>query len=242
MLLVLDNFEHVLPGAAHVVDLIASCPRLKVLATSREPLHLQPERDVPVHPLAVPDLRRPQAAAALGEWPSLALFVQRARIAQPDFMLNEQNARSVAEICVRLDGLPLAIELVAARMKVLTPAAILARLDRQLMLLSSGERHFPGRHRTLQATIDWSYELLSPGEQALFRRFATFAGGWTLRAAEAVADVSELNVLEGIDALLDKSLLWRGTQPDAEPRFGMLETVRAFARNQLEAGGRTARS
>jgi len=237
VLLVLDNFEHVLPAAADVVELIESCPSLKVLATSREPLHLQLERDVPVHPLAVPDLRRPQTAAALGECSSLALFVQRARAAQPDFTLNEGNVRSVAEICVRLDGLPLAIELVAARMKVLTPAAILARLDRQLMLLSSGERHFPGRHRTLQATIDWSYELLTPGEQALFRRFATFAGGWTLRAAEAVADVSELNVLEGIDALLDKSLLWRGTQPDAEPRFGMLETVRAFARNQLEASG-----
>ena len=237
VLLVLDNFEHVLPGAADVADLIESCPSLKVLATSREPLHLQLERDVPVHPLAVPDLRRPQAAAALGEWPSLALFVLRARAAQPDFMLNEGNARSVAEICVRLDGLPLAIELVAARMKVLTPAAILARLDRQLTLLRSGVSDFPGRHRTLEATIDWSYELLTTGEQALFRRLAAFAGGWTLEAAEAVVEVNEMDVLEGIDALLDKSLLWRGTQPDAESRFGMLETVRAFARQQLEASG-----
>ena len=177
MLLVLDNVEHVLPAAADVVDLIDSCPSLKVLATSRQQPHLQLERDVPVHPLAVPDLRRPQAAAALGECSSLALFVQRARAAQPDFTLDEDNARSVAEICVRLDGLPLAIELVAARMKVLTPGAILARLDRQLMLLSSGD--FLGRHRTLEATIDWSYELLTPGEQALFRRLATFAGGWT---------------------------------------------------------------
>ena len=237
VLLVLDNFEHVLPGAAHVVDLIASCPSLRVLATSREPLHLQPERDVPVHPLAVPDLRRPQAAAVLGEWPSLALFVQRARMAQPDFMLNEQNARSVAEICVRLDGLPLAIELVAARIRVLTPAAILARLDPQLTFVRSGEKDFPRRHRTLEATIDWSYKLLSSKEQTLFRGLAVFAGGWTLEAAEAVSDVNELNVLDGIDALLDKSLLWRDTQPEAEPRFGMLETVRAFARHQLEAEG-----
>ena len=177
MLLVLDNFEQVVEAAGQVADLLASCPRLKVLVTSREVLHVRAEHEFAVPPLALPDPARLPRLAALARFPSVALFVQRVQAIKPEFRLTTANAREVAEICVRLDGLPLAIELAAARMKLMSPQALLARMGQLLMLLTGGARDVPTRQQTLRNTISWSYNLLSVEEQRLFRRLSVFVGG-----------------------------------------------------------------
>jgi predicted ATPase/DNA-binding CsgD family transcriptional regulator len=238
VLLLLDNFEQIVAARSSVATLLASCPRLHVLATSREALCLAAEREFPVHPLALPDLDAAASPAALARAASVALFVARAQAVQPRFALGRGNARVLAEICRRLDGLPLAIELAAARVKVLSPQAILTRLSRRLPLLVAGAADRPGRHRALRAAIAWSEDLLEPEERAVFRRLAVFSGGFTLAAAEAVAAApgpgDALGVIAG---LVNRSLLRHEPSRLGEPRFGMLETVREYAWEQLTAGG-----
>ena len=234
MLLLLDNCEQVLGAAPEIAALLARCPQLAVLATSREPLRVRAEHVFLVPPLPLPDPRHDEDPTALAQVPSVALFVERARATRPGFLLTPENAPSVAAICRRLDGLPLAIELAAARVRLLPPEALLTRLERSLPILTSGARDAPARQRTLRDTIAWSYDLLSAEEQALFRRLGVFAGGWTLDAAEAVASRSEaLGVLEGMTSLLDKNLVRQADPADDEPRFTMLETIREFALAQL---------
>jgi len=242
-LLLLDNFEQVLPAAPAIAELLAVCPRLKVLVTSRAPLHLRGEREFPVPPLPLPDVGGQPHADNLAANPAVILFVQRARDVRPDFALTDENAATVAEICRRLDGLPLAIELAAARTKLLSPSALLARLERRLPLLTGGPRDAPARQRTLRDAIAWSYDLLTEQEQALFRRLAVFVGGFTLEAVEGVAitpDDADVDPLDLVASLVDKSLLRQVDGPDGEPRFTMLETVREYALEQLQAAGEDA--
>jgi predicted ATPase/DNA-binding CsgD family transcriptional regulator len=242
VLLLLDNFEHLLAAAPFVADLLAACPRLTVLATSRAALGLSGEHEFPVPPLALPDVRRPVTAATLAQHAATALFIDRTAAIVPSFTLTEADANVVAAICRRLDGLPLAIELAAARTRVLSPAAILARLEQRLSLLTGGPRDLPARQRTLRDTVAWSYDLLEPAEQLLFRRLAVFAGGGTLAATEAVcgdatASERDLVVVDGLAALVAKSLLRREAGPDGEPRFTMLGTIREYAQERLAASG-----
>jgi predicted ATPase/DNA-binding CsgD family transcriptional regulator len=234
-LLVLDNFEHLLDAAPVISELLAAVPGLNVLATSRAPLHLSGERLLEVPPLALPG-PEPMPLARLRTIDSVCLFVERAQAVQAGFTLAEENAAAVAAICRRLDGLPLALELAAARVRLLPPAALLARLDQALPLLTGGPRDLPARQRTLRDTIAWSYDLLGEPERALFRRLAVFAGGWSMEAAAAVcADGTggAPAVLDGMASLVEHSLAQRHAGPDGELRFGMLETVREFAREQL---------
>jgi non-specific serine/threonine protein kinase len=238
LLIVLDNLEQVLACAPQLTELLAACPGLTLLATSREVLHVQGEHELPVSPLALPDKHRLLELTELRDTEAVALFVQRATAALPSFRLTAENAPAVAHICHRLDGLPLAIELAAARVKLLPPHGLLARLDHRLALLTGGARDLPERQQTLRATLTWSYDLLTPVEQCLFRRLAVFPGGCTLDAAEAVVmDGLGLDVLAGLGSLLDKSLLVRVEDPSGVARFRMLETVREFAADQLEASG-----
>jgi non-specific serine/threonine protein kinase len=236
ILLLLDNFEHVIEAAPDVAGLLVACPRLTLLVTSRAVLRLSGEYHVPLAPLALPVGQQLPSLAELTQIPAISLFLQRAQAANPDFRLTETNAATVAEICARLDGLPLAIELAAARVRLLPPPALLARLADRLALLTGGTRDHPARLRTLRNAIAWSYELLSPAEQTLFRCVSIFAGGCTLDAVEAVgasAGVSGLPALEGLGELVDRSLLIQEEQADGEPRFSMLETIRAFGLEQL---------
>ena len=240
MLLVLDNFEHVLAAATFVADLLETAPRLRLLVTSRAPLHLRAEHEYPVPPLALPSTDVLPPLSALAQCAAVALFVERAQSVKPDFVLTEANARAVAEICTRLDGLPLAIELAAARSKLLPPQAMLARLGRRLPLLIGGARDLPARQQTLRGAIAWSHDLLDKAEQRLFRRLSVFVGGWTVQAAETWCNPSadrSIEVLEGVASLLDKSLVRQDVPTDAEPRFGMLETIREYGLDQLEASG-----
>ncbi len=231
LLLVLDNLEHVVAVAApFVADLLAACPALRVLATSRVRLHLADEREVAVPPLAV-------ATADGSEPPAVRLFAERARAARPGFALGPDNADAVGAICRRLDGLPLAIELAAAWARVLPPPALLARLDPALPLLAGGPRDAPARQRTVRETVAWSCGLLSSGERVLFRRLAVFAGGFSLEAAEAVAGDGGIDVLAGVAALVEHNLLRAEDGIGGEPRFAMLETVRAYGLEQLAAAG-----
>jgi len=256
MLLVLDNFEHLLPAAALVAELLAACPSLKVLVTSRAALHLSGEREFDVPALALPWLTPLPPLDSLSNYSAVALYVQRTQAIKPGFRLAEANAPAVAEICVRLDGLPLAIELAAARSKLFSPAALLARLTEheRLALLTSDARDRPARQRTLRNTIDWSYNLLEPAAQTLFARLAVFAGGCTLEAAESVCgELPPLPRLEGsptptaqadrlqvdglLGALIDHSLVRHTDGPGGEPRFWMLETLREYALERLAASG-----
>jgi predicted ATPase/DNA-binding winged helix-turn-helix (wHTH) protein len=240
MLLVLDNFEHLMEAAPTVAKVLAAGCLLKILATSRGALHLYGEHEFPVPPLALPDLQCMPAVEVLGQYPALALFVQRAVAAKPDFELNRENARAVAEICTRLDGLPLAIELAAARVKVLSPSSMQLRLTSRLQLLTGGARDMPPRQQTLRATMDWSYDLLSALEQKLFRRLSVFVGGWTLEGAEAVCNIEgdlDLDWLDGMASMVDKSLAEQAPPMMGESRFEMLETIREYALGKLEASG-----
>jgi predicted ATPase/class 3 adenylate cyclase len=236
MLLVLDNFEQVLDAAGEVRRLLAVSPRSKILVTSRRPLHLRGEQSVPVAPLPVPDTGRPLHVDDVDRSAAVRLFVDRATAVDPDFALTEDNASQVAEICARLDGLPLAIELAASRVALLGPATMLRGMERRLPLLTSGPRDLPARQRTLRAVVGWSYELVAEADRVLFRRLSTLAGGWTLASASAVCDPdgAGIDVLEGIASLLDASLVHR-TTASGEQRFDMLQIVREFGLERLEA-------
>jgi predicted ATPase len=243
MLLVLDNFEHLTQAAPTVAELLAMGAQLKIMVTSRSALHIYGEYEFPVLPLALPDSHSTLGVEALARCPAVALFVQRAIAVRPDFELNRSNASAVAEICARLDGLPLAIELAAARVKVLSPASMLSRLTSRLQLLTGGSRDLPQRQQTLRAAMDWSYDLLSPAEQKLFRRLSVFAGGCNLEGVEAVCDTRsdlQLDLLDGMSSLLDKSLVCQAEQARGESRFRMLETVREYALEKLQANGEGA--
>jgi predicted ATPase/class 3 adenylate cyclase len=240
LMLLLDNFEQVLAAAPAVAGLLTSAPGLRLLVTSRTPLRLRGERVYRVPQLDVPDLRRPAVAAEVAEYESVRLFVERAHAAAADFAVSDENVEAVAEICVRLDGLPLAIELAAPRVRTLTPPALLRRLDQRLALLTGGAQDVDDRQRTLRATIEWSYDLLLAKEKTLLARLGAFVGGCRLEAAEAVCDFdgafgSEL--LDSLDSLVQKSLLRQRADSDDEPRFWMLETIREFAVEQLESSG-----
>ena len=239
LLLVLDNLEQVTSAAPALAGLLAACPRLTILATSRAPLRLRAEREFPVDPLELPGAPDSATTGSLAAVPAVALFLERARAIDPGFSLTDENAGAVVAICRRLDGLPLAIELAAARVKVLSPQAMLARLDNRLRLLAGGPRDAPDRQRTMRDAVAWSHDLLDAAERAFFRRLAVFVGGFDLAAAEAVAGAGDPSVdaLEGVSALVDKSLLRRGAGPDGDARFGMLETVREYALERLGSSG-----
>jgi predicted ATPase/class 3 adenylate cyclase len=243
-LLVLDNFEQVVAAAEVLEGLLASCPGLSILVTSRAVLHLSAEQVVPVTPLALPSLSTSDNEG-IAESAAVTLFVQRARHILPSFQVTPTNARAIAEVCVRLDGLPLAIELAAARVKLLPPQALLARLSQRLHLLSGGPRSLPARQQTLRSTIQWSYDLLGPQEQALFHLLSVFANGWQLSAAEALCQEigqADLDVLNSLSALLDNSLIQASEEGAEEPRFLMLQTVRDFGLERLEALGELERA
>ncbi len=236
MLLVLDNFEQILTAAPYLAELLAACPWLKLMITSRTPLRIRAEHQIPVAPLALPDVARVSDARMIAQFSAIALFLERARAVRPDFALTENNAKTVAAICTRLDGLPLAIELISARVKLLPPAALLERLSGRLLLQSDGLRDIEPRHRTLNNAIESSYQLLSTEEQTLFRRLGVFVGGWTLEAAEEVCSENlTLPILDGIASLLDKSLINQTATANGEPRFMMLETIREYALERLIA-------
>jgi non-specific serine/threonine protein kinase len=243
LLLLLDNFEQVVAAAPFLARLLAECAGLKLLVTSREVLRLRGEHEYPLAPLALPELGGDADVAALARNPAVALFCRQARAAKPDFALTEENAAAVAEIAVRLEGLPLSLELAAARVKLLPPAALLARLETRLKLLIGGARDLPERHQTLRDSLAWSYDLLGSGEQRLLRRLAVFAGGWTLEAAEAVcggrADLG-IDALEGLASLIDKSIVLREDGHDPS-RFRMLETIREFGAERLATSGEEAK-
>lgn len=242
-LLILDNFEHLMEAAPSVVDLLESSARLKLVVTSRLVLRIYGEQEFPVLPLPLPPDAPSLSPEELMEFASVALFVQRASAVRPGFRVTPENASAIGEICRRLDGLPLAIELAAARVKILPPASLLARIESRLQLLTSGARDLPARQQTLRRTIDWSYDLLEPAERKLFARLAVFGGGCTLEAAEAVCNTREdleLDLFEGMSSLVDKSLLRQQGGDDAEPRFFMLETIREYARERLQERGELA--
>jgi predicted ATPase/transcriptional regulator with XRE-family HTH domain len=241
LLLLLDNFERLLPAAPLLTVLLAGCPQLNILVTSRAVLHVQGEYEFPVSPLALPDLEPLPALEALASFPAVALFLQRAQAVRPTFQLTEANARAIAEICVRLDGLPLAMELAAARSKLLSPQELLARLSHRLAVLTGGPQDLPARQQTLRNTILWSYQLLDAQEQRLFRRLSVFAGGCTLQAAAAMCatldgDEGAGHLLECITSLLDKSLLQTIQQEGKESRLVMLETIREYGSEALNSG------
>ncbi|HEY7034069.1 MAG TPA: tetratricopeptide repeat protein [Thermomicrobiales bacterium] len=264
LLLVLDNFEQVVDAAPHLTDLLSACPRVTALVTSRTVLRVTGEQDYPVPPLPLPAPRQQALDDVVGS-AAVALFTARAKAANPGFSLSAENAATVAEICARLDGLPLAIELAAPWLRTLSPSALSDRLraqgHRSLPLLTGGARDQPARLRTMREAIAWSYDLLSPHEQALFRRLAVFAGSFTLDAAEAVCEAGQgdrgtealrpaplspcppvplsPSVLDGIASLVDKSLMQQATRPDGTPRFRMLETIREFGMEQLAVIGET---
>jgi predicted ATPase/DNA-binding SARP family transcriptional activator len=239
-LLVLDNFEQVVDAGPLVAELLASAPHLTVIITSRAVLHLSGEQEFEVPPLALPDRRHLRAPDQLTRYEAVRLFIERARAVKPGFEVTSRNASAVAEICYRLDGLPLAIELAAARIKLFPPAALLTRLNRRLLLLTGGARNLPLRQQTLRNTIEWSYDLLEASEQTLFRRLGVFMGGCTLAGAEAICNAEgdlPMRVIDGITALVDKSLLRPEEDEDGEPRFVMLETIREYALERLVEHG-----
>jgi predicted ATPase/class 3 adenylate cyclase len=236
-LLILDNFEQVVDAAPLVQQLLSVAPGLVVLATSREPLLLRGEQEYPVGPLPAPSVGARISPEEALVFPAVQLFVERAQAVKPAFSLLDSNVADVVAMCHRLDGLPLAIELAAARVRLLPPSALLARLDRRLAILTRGARDLPERQQTLRATIAWSYDLLDPAEQQLFARVAVFAGGFTLEAADAVCQAAgglELDLLDGIDSLVQKNLLRQAEGPGGDSRFSMLETIREFALELFE--------
>lgn len=239
MLLVLDNFERVTTAALLLVRLLAGCPRLKSLVTSRVALMVRGEQRFVVQPLETPaPSTHPDAATVEGS-PAVILFVERARAVDPAFRLTDANAAAVAELCRRLDGLPLAIELLASRASLLPPEALLTRLSTGLGLLEGGAPDAPGRQQTMRGAIVWGYDLLTEDRKALFRRLSVFEGGCTIEAAEAVCagPGESLDVLGGLSSLVDASLLRREMEPDDEPRLRMLAVIREHARELLVESG-----
>lgn len=241
-LLILDNFEQVATAAPQLKGLLAMCPQLKILVTSRIVLGLLEEQEFYVPPLALPDLTRLLPCKDLSQVAAVSLFLQRVRAARPDFELTSNNAFAVAQICVRLDGLPLALELAAARMKLFSPESLLAKLNCRFSLLTGGPRDAPERQQTLRKTIEWSYDLLMPEEQQLFRRLSVFTGGCSLQAIEAMSsdmlNEQEGSLLNVVTSLLNQSLLQRESQAsDQEQRFTMLETIREYALECLRNSG-----
>ncbi|MDQ2654761.1 MAG: tetratricopeptide repeat protein [Chloroflexota bacterium] len=234
MLLVLDNLEHLPAAALWIADLLVACPALTILATSRAPLRIRGEREITLGPLALPDFQAIRSPADVQDVPAVRLFIERAP--EPAFTLTQANAAAVTAICRRVDGLPLAIELAAARVKVLSPTALLARLDQMLPVLTGGPQDQSHRLRSMEAAIAWSYDLLDPAEQALFRRLSVFAGGFTLETAESIAGDGATSTLDLVASLIDKSLLRRLDTREAESRFGMLATIREFGLQRLAAG------
>lgn len=231
LLLLLDNFEQVLAAAPALSDLLAGCPHLKILVTSRAVLRIQGEYEFPVPPLVLPDLAHLPEHEQLVQYPAVALFIARAQSIKPDFVATPASARVIVKICARLDGLPLAIELAAMRIKLLPPQALLQRLEHRLTVLTGGTRDVPARQQTLHNTIAWSYQLLDDREQRLFRRLCVFVGGCTLEAIESISgalgDEASL-VLDGVASLIDKSLLQQTGQEAQEPRLVVLETIREY--------------
>ena len=259
-LLVMDNFEQVTDAAPIIAELLSAAPRLKILITSRTLLHLSAEREYPVPPLGLPSDAASLTFDELSKYEAIRLFAERARGAKPNFALTADNVQSVAEICARLDGLPLAIELAAARVKILSPSAILTKLENRLQLLTGGASDLPARQQTMRGAVAWSYDLLSEDERHIFERLSVFVGGFTFEASESVfsgqwsvsgnaernKSMPELitehrplttSVLDGITSLLDKSLIVSKEQDDGEMRFRMLEVVREYALEMLESGG-----
>ncbi len=236
LLLLLDNFEHVIAAASLIAHLLTTGAKLKIVITSQAPLHVYGEHEFPVPPLLLPNLKNLPSIEVLSALPSVALFVERARAVKRDFVLTKENAPAVSAICSRLDGLPLAIELAAARVKLLSPSAMLARLEKRLNLLTGGALDLPTRQQTLRSTVDWSYGLLNPSEQTLFRRLAVFSGGSTLEGVEAACDTNGdlgLDVLDGMASMVDKSLVQQVEQADNEARFFMLSTIQEYALERL---------
>ncbi len=240
LLLLLDNFEQVLEASHALVELLLACPLIKILVTSRAVLHVEGEYEFSVPPLSLPDPFHLPAHEELLHYAAVALFVQRAQMVKPHFVLSEDNAVAVAQICIRLDGLPLSLELAAARSKLLPPQALLGRLNHRLSVLTGGLQGAPTRQQTLRDTIRWSYDLLNAQEQRCFLHLAIFVGGCTLEAAEAVCSgVTDLSlpVIDLVASLLDKSLLQQSDRDGDEPRLLMLETIREYALERLVDSG-----
>jgi predicted ATPase/class 3 adenylate cyclase len=236
LLILLDNFEQVIDAAPHVASLLAAAPHLKMVVTSRVVLHLRGEKEYAVPPLNLPDRKQLPPLEALSQYTAVELFIQRAQDVKLDFQVTNANAPAVAEICHRLDGLPLAIELAAARIKLFAPELLLKRLEQRLTILTGGPRDAPARQQTIRSTIDWSYQLLEETEQTLFTRMGVFAGSCTFEASEAVCNVDgdlPIDIVEGISTLTSKSLLRQAEGVDGEPRFVMLETIREYALDRL---------
>ncbi|GAC1357097.1 MAG: hypothetical protein NVS4B11_29500 [Ktedonobacteraceae bacterium] len=240
LLLLLDNFEQVIVAASQVAELVAACPQLKIIVTSREVLRIRCEHPFALVPLALPSSKRVSDVPYLLECEAIQLFVECVQAVKPGFRLNETNASVIAEICTRLDGLPLAIELAAARLRLLSPQALLAQMDRRLHVLTSGARDVPERQRTLRATMQWSYDLLTLEEQHLFRWLSIFVGGCTLQAVQSVCANDTMQterIVDSVMSLLDKSLLQRSNLYDDEPRFTLLETLREYGLECLDLSG-----
>ena len=234
LLLVLDNFEQVVSAAPKITQLLNAAPKINIMVSSREVLRLRGEHSYPVPPLGLPDSKRHQTAAVLAQYEAIALFVQYAQAANPSFVLDEDNASIVADICSRLDGLPLALELAAARTRLFKPTVMLEKLKNKLDVLTSGARDLPRRQQTIRGTIDWSYDLLDDAEKVLFARLGIFVGGWTLESAETVCGIDgSVNILNGIESLLDKSLIRQTEGNNGETRFTMLDTIREYAFEKL---------
>ncbi len=235
MLLLLDNFEQIIDAAMIIPELLSACPQLKVLVTSRESLSIYGEQVYKVPPMSVPDLKNLEDIEGLLQYESMQLFYQRARAVKPDFKIDQENAAEIAEICSRLDGLPLAIELAAARSNMFTPNMIRDRLDRRFSLLTSDSQNIPQRQQTLKGTLDWSFDLLKPDGQILLARLSVFQGGRTVDSSEAICGPGlSIDVLDGLETLLNKNLLYQEQGKLGEPRFYMLETIHEYAREKLE--------
>src|SRR6266480_4883453 len=246
LLLILDNFEHLVTAASLVEDLLAACPALKIIVTSRIVLRLRAEFEYQVMPLTLPDLEWSPHDTGIRQSTAVALFVQRARMVNPNFQLTQSNAHTIAEICVQLDGLPLAIELAAARSRLLPPQALLNRLSQRFEVLTGGAVTLPVHQQTLRNTLKWSYDLLDAHEQQLFRRLAVLARGWTLEVAEALKNSNreaqdDVSILDGIASLIDKSLVLQVEREEEEPRFSMLMTVREYGLECLRESGEEER-
>jgi len=238
ILLLIDNFEHLLEAASLLSDLLSVAPKLTALVTSQEALHLSGEYEYLVPPLSIPDPSSVQSTDDLSKYESVNLFTERAKAVSTHFALTDENAKTIATICSRLDGLPLAIELAAARVKLFTPQQLLERLESRLGMLTGGPRDLPARQRTLRNTIDWSYELLDENEETLFARLGVFSGGGSLEAIEAISSPGlSIDLLDGLESLLNKSLIYQQEDPSGEPRFDMLETLHEYAQERLALSG-----